>query len=45
MSPCALRVQLTLIDIDRHSAQVDKLDVEGILAFADAERVGVQRAA
>jgi hypothetical protein len=30
-----LRQELTLTDIDRHSAQVEKLDVEGILAFAE----------
>jgi hypothetical protein len=30
-----LRQELTLVDIDRHSAQVDKLGVEGILAFAE----------
>jgi queuine/archaeosine tRNA-ribosyltransferase len=29
-----LRPELTPIDIDRHSAQVEKPDVEGILAFA-----------
>ena len=29
-----LREQLTLARIDRHSGQVDELDVEGILAFA-----------
>lgn len=30
-----LRQELTLTDIDRHSAQVEKLDVESILAFAE----------
>ena len=30
-----LRQELTLTDIDRHSAQVEKVDVEGILAFAE----------
>ena len=30
-----LRQELTLTDIDRHSAQVEKLDVQGILAFAE----------
>jgi hypothetical protein len=30
-----LREELTLARIDRHSGQVDELDVEGILAFAE----------
>ncbi len=30
-----LRQELTPTDIDRHSVQVEKLDVEGILAFAE----------
>ena len=30
-----LRQELTLTDIDLHSAQVEKLDVEGLLAFAE----------
>jgi hypothetical protein len=30
-----LRQELTLTEIDRHAAQVEKLDVEGILAFAE----------
>ena len=30
-----LRQELTLTDIDRHSAAVEKIDVEGILAFAE----------
>ena len=29
------RVELTLARIDRHSGQLDELDVEGILAFAE----------
>jgi hypothetical protein len=30
-----LREELTLARIDRHSGQLDELDVEGILAFAE----------
>ena len=30
-----LRQELTLTQIDRHSAELDKFDVEGILAFAE----------
>ncbi len=30
-----LREELTLVRIDRHSGQLDELDVEGILAFAE----------
>ena len=30
-----LRQELTLLNIDRHADQVDDLDVEGILAFAE----------
>jgi hypothetical protein len=30
-----LREELTLARIDRHSGQLEELDVEGILAFAD----------
>jgi hypothetical protein len=30
-----LRVELTLADIDRHTVDLEKLDVEGILAFAE----------
>jgi hypothetical protein len=30
-----LREELTLVRIDRHSGQLDELDVEGVLAFAE----------
>ena len=30
-----LRQELTLIQIDRHSVEVEKVDVDGILAFAE----------
>jgi hypothetical protein len=30
-----LREELTLVQIDRHSTQLEELDVEGILAFAE----------
>jgi hypothetical protein len=30
-----LREELTLVRIERHSGQLDELDVEGILAFAE----------
>ena len=30
-----LRKELTLVRIDRHSGQLEELDVEGILAFAE----------
>ena len=30
-----LRQELTLLRIDRHAAEIDELDVEGILAFAE----------
>ncbi len=30
-----LREELTLLRIDRHAAEIDELDVEGILAFAE----------
>ena len=30
-----MREELTLIRIERHSGQLDELDVEGILAFAE----------
>ena len=30
-----LRDELTVVRIDRHSGQLDELDVEGILAFAE----------
>ena len=30
-----LRQELTLLEIDRHADMLDKLDVEGILAFAE----------
>ena len=30
-----VREELTLVRIDRHSGQLDELDVEGILAFAE----------
>ena len=33
-----LREELTLVGIDRHSGQLDELDVEGILAFAERVR-------
>lgn len=40
LSPAAfpkgrLREELTLVQIDRHSTQLEDLDVEGILAFAE----------
>jgi hypothetical protein len=31
-----LREELTLVRVDRHSSQLEELDVEGILAFASA---------
>ena len=34
-SPGELREELTLVRIDRHSGQLEELDVEGILAFAE----------
>ena len=33
-----LREELTLVRIDRHSGQLEELDVEGILAFAERIR-------
>jgi hypothetical protein len=30
-----LRQELTLLRIDRHSSELDELDVEGIMAFAE----------
>jgi hypothetical protein len=30
-----LRQELTLVRIDRHASEIDELDVEGILAFAE----------
>ena len=42
-----LREELTLAQMDRHSSELEKLDVEGILAFAErvlpsASNLGVQ---
>ena len=38
-----LREELTLARIDRHSGQLEELDVEGILAFAERPRSAARR--